>query len=167
MFAILVLSIPTDPSPFPEASCASVLNLQNERGKKNLLGSLIEFLYKSALLLLVYGHEENTSPHPKCTAAKSAKGDECWESVGGAFPALGKAAEGGRAPRARTGCASQRLLQTMGKWTQQDTLTLLVGELTATWWRIKWVKSSDFISFKECTLHFRSFLFWLFQSVDP
>ena len=78
VFAILMLSIPTDPSPFPHASCANVLNLQNERGKKNLLGSLIEFLYKSALLLLVYGHEENTSPHPKCTAAKSAKGDECW-----------------------------------------------------------------------------------------
>lgn len=75
VFAILMLSIPTHPVPFPDASYASVLNLQNGGGESS---SLIQFLYKSALLLLVYGHEENTSPHPKCTAAKSAKGSECW-----------------------------------------------------------------------------------------
>lgn len=73
------MSILTHPVPIPDVSRASVLNLQNEEKKKiDLLGSLLQFLYKSALLLLVYGHEENTSPHPKCTAAKSAKGDECW-----------------------------------------------------------------------------------------
>lgn len=42
------------------------------------LDSFVQFLYKSALLLLVCGHEENTSPHPKGTAAKSVKGIECW-----------------------------------------------------------------------------------------
>lgn len=74
-----MLSSPRRPVPIPDVSCACVLNLQNGVCVGGcLLDSFVQFLYKSALLLLVYGHEENISPHPKCTAAKSVKGIECW-----------------------------------------------------------------------------------------
>lgn len=54
------------------------------------------------------------------------------ESVGGAFPALGKAAEGGRAPELEQDVLHSAFYR---PWENgpSKTLTLLVGELTATW----------------------------------
>lgn len=62
-----MLSSPRRPVPIPDVSCACVLNLQNGVcvGGGCLLDSFVQFLYKSALSLLVYGHEENNQPPPK------------------------------------------------------------------------------------------------------
>lgn len=52
------------------------------------------------------------------------------ESVGGAFPALGKAAEGGRAPELEQDVLHSAFYR---PWENGPSRTLLVGELTATW----------------------------------
>lgn len=57
------------------------------------------------------------------------------ESVGGAFSALGKAAEGGRAPELEQDVLNSAFYR---PWENGSSKTAL-GELTATWRRIKCV----------------------------
>lgn len=60
------------------------------------------------------------------------------ESVGGAFPALGKAAEGGRAPELEQDVLHSAFYRPWENGPSKTHSALLVGELTAaTWRRIK------------------------------